>query len=575
MNPENSKQENDCENGKGSSVDFIRTIVADDVRSNKWGGKVITRFPPEPNGYLHIGHGKAICLSFGIAAENEGGRCHLRYDDTNPVKEEARYANSIQEDVRWLGWDWGENLFYASDYFEKMYEYAVVLIKKSYAYVCDLATDQFGEYRGTLTTPGKESPFRNRSVEENLDLFRRMRGGEFEDGSRVLRAKIDMRSPNLNMRDPVMYRILHADHFRTGSKWCIYPTYDWAHGLEDSIEGITHSICTLEFENHRPLYDWYLDKLEIHHPRQIEFARLELTYTVMSKRKLLQLVEEGLVNGWDDPRMPTICGMRRRGYSPESIRQFCRLIGVNKYNSTIDIALLEHCLREDLNKTSCRVMAVLRPLKVVIDNYPENEVEWMEAVNNPGDQNAGTRMVPFSKVLYIEQDDFMETPLRKFFRLSPGREVRLRYAYIITCTGVIKDEDGQIVELHCNYDSATRGGNAPDGRKVKSTLHWVSAAHALKSEVRLFEHLFTEERPDDSSEGDGFRSGLNPNSLQVLSGCKVEPGLGEAKPFDRFQFERLGYFNVDPDSVAGSLVFNRTVTLRDTWAKVQKKQGES
>ena len=575
MNPENNKQENDSENGKGSSVDFIRTIVADDVRSNKWGGKVITRFPPEPNGYLHIGHGKAICLSFGIAAENNGGCCHLRYDDTNPVKEEARYANSIQEDVRWLGWEWGENLFYASDYFEKMYEYAVVLIKKSYAYVCDLTTDQFSEYRGTLTTPGKESPFRNRSVEENLDLFRRMRDGEFENGSRVLRAKIDMRSPNLNMRDPVMYRILHADHFRTGSKWCIYPTYDWAHGLEDSIEGITHSICTLEFENHRPLYDWYLDKLEIHHPRQIEFARLELTYTVMSKRKLLQLVEEGLAKGWDDPRMPTICGMRRRGYSPESIRQFCRRIGVNKYNSTIDIALLEHCLREDLNKTSCRVMAVLRPLKVVIDNYPDNEVEWMEAVNNPGDQNAGTRSVPFSKVLYIEQDDFMETPLRKFFRLSPGREVRLRYAYIITCTDVIKDEDGQIVELHCNYDPATRGGNAPDGRKVKSTLHWVSADQALKAEVRLYEQLFTEERPDVSSDGGDFRSGLNPNSLQVLSGCKVEPSLGEAKPLDRFQFERLGYFSVDPDSVGGSLVFNRTVTLRDTWAKVQKKQGES
>ncbi|MDR4503553.1 MAG: glutamine--tRNA ligase/YqeY domain fusion protein [Candidatus Scalindua sp.] len=574
MKSENNKQESDSGNGKGKgpSVDFIRTKVADDIKTGRWGGKVITRFPPEPNGYLHIGHGKAICLSFGIAAENSGGRCHLRFDDTNPVTEEARYADSIQEDIRWLGWDWGENLFYASDYFEKMYEYAVILVKKGRAYVCDLTFEQFSEYRGTLTTPGRESPFRSRSVEENLDLLGRMRNGEFEEGSRVLRAKIDMKSPNLNMRDPVMYRIIHAVHFRTGSKWCIYPTYDWAHGLEDSLEGVTHSICTLEFENHRPLYDWYLDQLEVHHPQQIEFARLELTYTIMSKRKLLQLVEEGHVKGWDDPRMPTICGMRRRGYTPESIRTFCRRIGVNKFNSTIDIALLEHCLREDLNSTSRRVMAVLCPLKVVIDNFPENEVEWMDAVNNPGDASAGMRRVPFSKVLYIEQDDFMEDPPRKFFRLSPGSEVRLRYAYFVTCTDVVKDEHGQIVELHCTYDPATRGGNAPDGRKVKSTLHWVSAARAKKAEVRLYEHLFTRERPEDVAEGSDFTSNLDLNSLKVLSGCMVEPSLGEAKPLERFQFERLGYFCVDPDTKDASLVFNRTVTLRDTWAKVQKSE---
>jgi glutaminyl-tRNA synthetase len=435
-----------------------------------------------------------------------------------------------------------------------------------------LTADQITEHRGTLTAPGRDSPYRNRSVEENVDLLKRMRDGEFEDGSRVLRARIDMKSPNLNMRDPVMYRILHADHHRTGNKWCIYPTYDWAHGLEDSIEGVTHSICTLEFENHRPLYDWYLDKLEVHHPQQIEFARLELTYTVMSKRKLLQLVDEGRVKGWDDPRMPTISGMRRRGYSPESIREFCRRISVSKFNSTIDVALLEHCLREDLNKTCNRVMAVLSPLRVVIDNYPENEVEWMEAHNNPEDPDAGTRKVPFSKVLYIEQDDFMEEPPKKFYRLSPGREVRLRYAYFVTCTDVVKDDKGQIVELHCSYDPATRGGNAPDGRKVKSTIHWVSAAHALKAEVRLYDHLFTKERPEDVAEGDDFKSNLNPNSLQVLSDCMVEPGLKEAKPLDRFQFERLGYFCVDPDTTSGNLVFNRAVTLRDTWAKIKKKQ---
>jgi len=568
---QNSRQEKDSGDGKRPSVDFIRTIVAEDIKTNRCGN-VITRFPPEPNGFLHIGHAKSICLNFGIAAGNKGGRCHLRYDDTNPITEEARYVNSIQEDVRWLGWDWGEHLYYASDYFEKMYEYAVQLIEKGLAYVCDLTADQITEHRGTLTAPGRDSPYRNRSVEENVDLLRRMRDGEFEDGSRVLRARIDMKSPNLNMRDPVMYRILHADHHRTGNKWCIYPTYDWAHGLEDSIEGITHSICTLEFENHRPLYDWYLDKLEVHHPQQIEFARLELTYTVMSKRKLLQLVDEGCVAAWHDPRMPTISGMRRRGYSPESIREFCRRISVSKFNSTIDVALLEHCLREGLNKTSNRVMAVLRPLRVVIDNYPENEVEWMEAHNNPEDPDAGTRKVPFSKVLYIEQDDFMEDPPKKFYRLSPGREVRLRYAYFVTCTDVVKDDKGQIVELHCSYDPATRGGNAPDGRKVKSTIHWVSAANALKAEVRLYDHLFTKERPENVAEGEDFKSNLNPNSLQVLSDCMVEPGLKEAKALDRFQFERLGYFCIDSDTTSDNLVFNRTVTLRDTWAKIQKKQ---
>lgn len=564
-------QKNENKGGKEPSVDFIRAIVTEDIKANKWGGKVVTRFPPEPNGFLHIGHAKSICLNFGIAAENKGGRCHLRFDDTNPVTEEERYVNSIQDDVRWLGWDWAEHLYYASDYFGKMYEYAVELIKKGFAYVCDLDADQIREYRGTLTKPGKDSPYRNRCVEENVDLFMRMKDGEFKDGSRVLRAKIDMASPNMNMRDPVMYRILHADHHRTGSKWCIYPTYDWAHGLEDSIEGITHSICTLEFENHRPLYDWYLDKLKVHHPQQIEFARLELTYTVMSKRKLLQLVEEGHVNGWDDPRMPTISGMRRRGYSPEAIRQFCRLIGINKFNSTIDIALLEHCIREDLNKTSNRIMAVLRPLKVVIDNYPENKVEWMDAVNNPEDPVAGVRQVPFSKELYIEQEDFMENPPKGFFRLAPGREVRLRYAYFVTCTDVVKDDDGRVVELHCSYDPATRGGNAPDGRKVKSTLHWVSASHAISAEARLYDHLFKKERPDEAADGKDFRSNLNPQSLQILSDCMAEPSLKDAKPFDRFQFERLGYFCIDADMTDDRLVINRTVTLRDTWAKAQKK----
>jgi glutaminyl-tRNA synthetase len=580
---ENNKKDNAETSSR--SLDFIRQIVAEDIKTNKWDGRVVTRFPPEPNGYLHIGHAKSICLNFGIAAEF-GGRCHLRFDDTNPEKEEQEYVNSIIENVRWLGWDWGEHLYYGSDYFEQMYEYAVQLVKKGKAYVCDLTAEQTRQYRGTLTEPGKDSPYRNRSIEENLDLFERMRAGEFPDGSRTLRAKIDMAHPNLNMRDPVMYRILHASHHRSGDKWCIYPMYDWAHGFEDSIETVTHSICTLEFENHRPLYDWFIDAVnegrtndgsgpwgkKIHHPQQIEFARLNLTYTVMSKRRLLNLVQEGLVSGWDDPRMPTISGIRRRGYSPEAIREFCRLIGVNKFNSTVDIALLEHCLREDLNKTSPRVMAVLRPLKVVIDNYPEGQTEELDAVNNPEDPNAGTRKVPFSRELYIEQEDFMEEPPKKFFRLAPGREVRLRYAYFVTCTKVVKDKDGNIVELHCTYDPATRGGDAPDGRKVKSTLHWVSAGHAIEAEVRLYDHLFTKEYPDDVAEGEDFKSNLNPGSLEVLTSCRLEPSLAQAKPFSRYQFERLGYFCVDPDSTKEKPVFNRTVGLRDTWAKIQQAQ---
>jgi len=550
-------------------LDFIRQIVAEDLKTNKWGGRVVTRFPPEPNGYLHIGHAKSICLNFGIAAEFSG-RCHLRFDDTNPEKEEQEYVNSIIEDVHWLGWDWGKHLYFGSDYFEQMYEYAVQLIKKGSAYICDLSADEVRDHRGTLTRPGRDSPYRDRSVEENLDLFERMRKGEFPDGLRTLRAKIDMAHPNLNMRDPVMYRILHASHHRTSDKWCIYPMYDWAHGLEDSIEKITHSICTLEFENHRPLYDWFLDELGVYHPQQIEFARLNLTYTVMSKRKLLQLVRDGRVSGWDDPRMPTICGLRRRGYSPEAIRNFAKVIGVNKFNSTVDFALLEHCLREDLNKTSPRVMAVIQPLKVVIDNYPAGKVEEMEAVNNPEDLGAGMRKAPFSREFYIERDDFMEVPPKKFYRLAPGREVRLRYAYFVKCTNVVKDKDGNVIELHCTYDPATRGGDAPDSRKVKSTLHWVSAAHALPAEVRLYDNLFTKENPDDVPEGEDFTSTLNPKSLEILTGCRVEPSLAEAKPFSRYQFERLGYFCVDPDSSAGKLVFNRTATLRDEWAKIQK-----
>jgi glutaminyl-tRNA synthetase len=569
---ENNRKDDAQTESKG--LDFVRQIVAEDLKTNKWDGRVVTRFPPEPNGYLHIGHAKSICLNFGIAAENEGGVCNLRFDDTNPTREEDEYVRAIEQDVRWLGWDWGENPYYASDYFEQMYEFAVQLIKKGKAYVCDLTAEQTRQHRGTLTAPGQDCPYRSRSVEENLDLFERMKAGEFPDGSRTLRAKIDMSHANLNMRDPVMYRILHATHHRTGDKWCIYPMYDWAHGLEDSLERITHSICTLEFENHRPLYDWFLDELDVWHPQQIEFARLNMTYTVMSKRKLLQLVQEGLVTGWDDPRMPTMSGLRRRGYSPEAIREFCKRIGINKFNSTVDIALLDHCLRVDLNKTSPRVMAVLKPLKVVIENYPADQVEELDAINNPEDPSAGTRKVPFSREFYIERDDFMEEPPRKFFRLAPGREVRLRYAYFVTCTDVIKDENGQVVELRCTYDPATRGGDAPDGRKVKATLHWVSAAQAMEAEVRLYDHLFTKENPDDAPEGEDFRSNLSADSLEVLSSCQVEPSLAGAEPGARYQFERLGYFCVDPDSSADKLVVNRTVTLRDTWAKLQKKQAQ-
>ncbi|MBE3070411.1 MAG: glutamine--tRNA ligase/YqeY domain fusion protein [Planctomycetes bacterium] len=550
--------------------DFIREIVAEDMKTGRWGGKVVTRFPPEPNGYLHIGHAKAICIDFGVAAEF-GGRCHLRFDDTNPTKEEMEYVDSIQEDVRWLGWDWGEHLYFASGYFEQMYACAVELIRQGKAYVDDLSADEVAAHRGTLTRPGRESPHRNRPVEENLDLFARMRAGEFPDGSRVLRARIDMASPNFNLRDPVMYRILHAAHHRTGDAWCIYPMYDWAHGLEDSIEGVTHSLCTLEFENHRPLYDWFLDQLPVHHPQQTEFARLELTHTVMSKRKLLELVREGLVSGWDDPRMPTLCGLRRRGYTPEAIREFLRRIGVAKFNSVVDIALLEHCLREDLNRWAPRVMGVIRPVRLVIDNYPEGQTEELQAVNNPEDPAAGTRKVPFSKILYIEREDFMEEPPKKFFRLAPGREVRLRYAYFVTCTGVVKDDRGEVAEIHCTYDPATRGGDAPDGRKVKATLHWASAAHALEAEVRLYDHLFARDDPADVPEGTDWKTGLNPASLEVLTGCRVEPSLAGAAPGARVQFERLGYFCVDGDSAPGRLVLNRTVTLKDTWARIQQK----
>jgi glutaminyl-tRNA synthetase len=550
--------------------DFIREIIDADNRTGKHGGRVHTRFPPEPNGYLHIGHAKSICLNFGIA-EQYAGKCNLRFDDTNPAKEEDEYVRSIITDVHWLGFDWQDRLFFASDYFERMYAWAVQLIKQDQAYVCDLSAEQTRELRGTLTRPGQNSPYRDRGVAENLDLFERMRRGEFPDGSRTLRAKIDMAHPNLNMRDPVMYRILHASHHRSGDAWCIYPMYDWAHGLEDSIENITHSICTLEFENHRPLYDWFLDALGIYHPQQIEFARLNLTYTVMSKRKLLELVREGHVRGWDDPRMPTISGLRRRGYTPGAIRNFCRRIGVSKYDGIVDVALLEHTLREDLNKSAPRVMAVLQPLRLVIDNYPADQVEQLEAVNNPEDPSAGTRPVPFSRVLYIERDDFREDPPRKFFRLAPGREVRLRYAYFITCTDVVKDPaTGEITELHCTYDPATRGGDAPDGRKVKATLHWVSAAHACPAEVRLYDHLFIKPDPEDAPEGLDYRSNLNPDSLQVLTDCHVEPSLADAAPGCRYQFERQGYFCVDPDSRTGNLVFNRTVPLRDTWAKIEK-----
>ncbi len=572
---------------KPESRDFIRQIVADDCRTGKWGGAVVTRFPPEPNGYLHIGHAKSICLNFGIAGEFDG-RCHLRFDDTNPVKEEEEYVESIKANVRWLGFDWGEHLYFASDYFQQMHDWAVELIKKGKAFVCDLTAEQTREYRGTLMSPGKNSPFRDRGIEENLDLFARMKNGEFPDGSRTLRAKIDMASPNLNLRDPVMYRILHARHHRTGDAWCIYPMYDWAHGLEDSVEGVTHSICTLEFENHRPLYDWFIDAInegrtedgsgswgrKIHHPQQIEFARLNLNYTVMSKRKLLRLVQDRHVAGWDDPRMPTISGMRRRGYSPAAIREFCRRVGVAKFDGVSDFKLLEHCVRDDLNKTSPRVMAVLNPLKIVIENYPEDQVEQLEAVNNPEDPAAGTRQVPFSGELYIERDDFMEDPPKKFFRLSPGREVRLRYAYFVTCTEVIKNEAGEIVELHCTYDPATRGGDAPDGRKVKATLHWVCARSALDAEVRLYDHLFLREDPENAEDGQDFTANINPASLTVQTGCKVEPALQQARPLERFQFERLGYFCCDPDQDKENRpIFNRTTTLRDTSAKIQKSEA--
>jgi glutaminyl-tRNA synthetase len=554
---------------------FIRTMIDEDMKTNKYGGRVHTRFPPEPNGYLHIGHAKSICLNFGLARDYKG-LCNLRYDDTNPGKESLEYVESIKGDVRWLGFDWEDREFYASDYFDQLYLYAIQLIKAGKAYVCDLSAEEIREHRGTLTRPGKDSPYRNRSVEENLDLFERMRAGEFADGSRVLRAKIDMASPNLNMRDPVMYRILHAEHHRTGNSWCIYPTYDFTHGQSDSIEGITHSICTLEFEDHRPLYDWFLEQLGVHHPQQIEFARLNLTYTVMSKRMLLELVEEGYVTGWDDPRMPTISGLRRRGYSPESIRSFCERIGVAKRDSTVDIALLEHSLREDLNKRAPRVMAVLRPLRVVIDNYPEDQVEELDAFNNPEDPGMGIRRVPFSRVLYIERDDFREDPPKKFYRLAPGREVRLRYAYFIRCVDVVKDEStGEIVELHCTYDPKTRGGDAPDGRKVRATLHWVSASHSLPAQVRLYDHLFTTPNPTDDKDGLDFKSYLNPGSLETLTTCRIEPSLSGAVPGSRYQFERLGYFCVDPlDSQEGALVFNRTVTLRDTWAKIEKAQAK-
>jgi len=552
---------------------FIQDIIEEDLKTNKWDGRVVTRFPPEPNGYLHIGHAKAFGINFGMA-EDFGGRCHLRFDDTNPIKEEQEYIDAIQEDVRWLGWDWSQHLYFASDYFEQMYEYAVQLIKAGKAYVDDLSPEDIREYRGTLTKPGKDSPYRNRTIEENLELFARMKNGDSPDGSRVLRAKIDMASPNLNMRDPVMYRILHAAHPRTSDKWCIYPMYDWAHGLEDSIEGITHSLCSLEFENHRPLYDWFLDQLDVHHPQQIEFARFNLTQTVMSKRKLRELVEEGHVHGWDDPRLPTLRGLRRRGYTPEAIRVFLRRIGVAKFVSTVDIALLDHCVRDDLNKRAPRVMAVLRPLKLVIDNYPQEQVEEMDAVNNPEDPSAGTRRVPFSKVLYIEQDDFREEPPKKYFRLAPGREVRLRYAYYVTCKDVVKDEAGNVVELHCTYDPATRGGDSPDGRKVKATLHWVSAAHAIEAEVRLYDHLFTKPDPNNVEEGTDWKANLNPHSIEVLPACKIEPSVAGADPGTRYQFERNGYFCVDPDSSAGKLVFNRTVSLRDTWARIEKAQQQ-
>jgi glutaminyl-tRNA synthetase len=550
---------------------FIRDIFLDDLKTNKYAGRVQTRFPPEPNGYLHIGHAKAICLDFGLADEF-GGHTNLRFDDTNPAKEETEYVESIKADVEWLGFHW-DGLFYASDYFDQLYEWAVKLIRDGKAYVDDLSAEEIRKHRGTLTEPGKDSPYRKRSAEENLDLFERMKAGEFPDGSRVLRARIDMASPNLNMRDPVMYRILHAEHHRTGNKWCIYPMYDFAHGQSDSLEKVTHSMCTLEFEDHRPLYNWFIQQLGIFPSQQIEFDRLNLTHTLLSKRKLLQLVQEGRVRGWDDPRMPTLSGLRRRGYTPEAIRNFCASIGVSKTTGSIELAMLEHFVREDLNKRAARVMAVLRPLKVVIDNYPENEVEEMDAVNNPEDESAGSRKVPFSRVLYIEQDDFREVPPPKYFRLTPGREVRLRYGYFITCTSVVKNDKGEVVEVHCSYDPASKGGNSPDGRKVKATIHWVSAAHGVDAEVRIYENLFLKENPADVEEGQDVLDNLNPNSLEIIAEAKLEPSLATAAVGSRYQFERLGYFCVDPDTKVGKPVFNRTVALKDAWARAEKKQG--
>jgi glutaminyl-tRNA synthetase len=557
------------------SGDFVRSIVAEDLKNNKNGGRIVTRFPPEPNGYLHIGHAKSVCLNFGIAGENRGV-CHLRFDDTNPTKEALEYVESIQEDVRWLGWDWGEHLYFASDYFETLYEYAVKLIKAGKAYVCGLSSQEIREYRGTLTEPGKDSPYRDRSVDENLDLFKRMRANEFEEGSHVLRAKIDMASPNLNLRDPVIYRILKASHHRTGDKWCVYPTYDFTHGQSDSIEGITHSICTLEFENHRPLYDWFIEALDIFHPQQIEFARLNITYTVLSKRKLMELVEGGYVTGWNDPRMPTVSGLRRRGYTPEAIRNFCERVGVAKRDALVDMALLEHTIREDLNRRAPRVMAVLRPLRVVIDNYPEGQVEELESQNNPEDPGMGSRKVPFSRVVYIEQEDFREDPPRNYFRLSPGREIRLKDAYYVTCVDVIKDQGtGEVVELHCTYDPETQGGRSEDGRRVKGTSHWVSEAHSVEAEVRLYDHLLMKEDPGDEENGAGYKDYLNPNSLETLTGCRVEPSLAAGRPGSFYQFLRQGYFCVDSaDSAPGALVFNRTVPLRDSWAKIEKARGK-
>ncbi|MBM4294631.1 MAG: glutamine--tRNA ligase/YqeY domain fusion protein [Deltaproteobacteria bacterium] len=556
-------------NHTAQPLDFIRQIVAEDLKAGKNDGRLVTRFPPEPNGYLHIGHAKSICLNFGIAREF-GGQCNLRFDDTNPTKEEQEYVDSIQEDVRWLGFDGEDRLYYASDYFEQMYDYAEHLIKTGKAFVCDLTADEIREYRGTLTQPGKNSPYRDRSVEKNLNLFRRMRAGEFPDGGRVLRAKIDMASPNINMRDPVLYRILHADHHRTGDKWCIYPMYDYAHPISDALEGITHSICTLEFEDHRPLYDWTLDHLPVpYRPYQYEFARLNLTYTVMSKRKLLKLVQEGRVAGWDDPRMPTISGMRRRGYQPEAMRHFCDLIGVGKRENLVELSLLEYCVREDLNRRAPRVMGVLRPLKVVLVNYPAGQVEELEAVNNPEDPAMGARKVPFSRELFIEREDFMEEPPKKFYRLAPGREVRLRYAYFIKCLEVVKDNTGEVVELRCTYDPETRGGYAPDGRRVKATLHWVSAPHARPAEVRLYDRLFTKPNPGEDKDTD-FLAHLNPHSLETLKPCWVEPSLAAATPGNFYQFERLGYFCADKETGPGNLVFNRTVTLKDPWAKIQQ-----